>query len=486
MSASTIESQRLGSQTPTLLREPDGAVDWTFSDIAIEAAREYDYVLDEWQEWLVRWAFARRADGLWAARDLGIEVTRQSGKNIVLEVIEICAVFHFDERLVIHSAHRSDVSHEHFLSLREHIRECPDLMDAMPTRPNRGFITQNGNESIELANGARILFKSRQSGSGRGPRPQRLVFDEALVLDPNTIGDMAPALSAQPNPQVIFASSSPKANSDMLHSLRRRAINPAPDDRFMYAAWNNPPDTDVADRDAWYRVNPSLGHGRMTEESLMANRRLMSPEDFMREHLGIPEDPIDESAGPIPLERWLDLVDGESLPLDPTLRLALDVMPDRTSATFAIAGRRSDNLAHVSVRYTVTAAEMTQLVELAKGLCEQHNVSLILPPGSPARGWRGELLEAGVPLDELTHTEYAEACGLIMSKVAEGSIRHRGSPEMLNAVVGLGVRRSYDVDVWSRRNSSANIAPLVAATCALVRVPDTEPLGEWFVDLDEV
>jgi hypothetical protein len=51
-------------------------------------------------------------------------------------------------------------------------------------------------------------------------------------------------------------------------------------------------------------------------------------------------------------------------------------------------------------------------------------------------------------------------------------LRHRGQPELNNAVAGLAVRSSGDVDAWSRRNSSANIAPFVAATCALVRVPD--------------
>jgi hypothetical protein len=59
---------------------------------------------------------------------------------------------------------------------------------------------------------------------------------------------------------------------------------------------------------------------------------------------------------------------------------------------------------------------------------------------------------------------------------------------MMSAVAGLGVRRSGDVETWSRRSSSANIAPFVAATCALVRVSDATPAfdGDWFVDLDSL
>ena len=49
--------------------------------------------------------------------------------------------------------------------------------------------------------------------------------------------------------------------------------------------------------------------------------------------------------------------------------------------------------------------------------------------------------------------------------------RHLDQPDMNAAVGGLMTKFSGDGESWSRRNSSSNIAPLVAATCALVRVP---------------
>jgi phage terminase large subunit-like protein len=464
-----MHGSRRGSQTPTWSLEPSGVTDWSLSDLAVEWAAEVGYELDEWQQYLVRWVFARRADGLWAARDVGHEVPRQNGKNIVLEVVELFAVCMLGEDLVIHSAHRTDVSHEHFLSLKARIELSPMLSELMPDTPNGGFYTVNGRESIELANGNRILFKSRQSGSGRGPRPKRLVFDEALILPISAVGDMAPGMSAQRNAQIVFASSPPKADSAMLHLLRQRAKD-GHADRLFYAAWNNSPDVDPDDRDAWYRVNPSLGYGRMTEESLQANRQLMSHEDYVREHLGVPEVPASQQ-GPIDGERWRELVDGDSLPTDGSLRLCLDVPPARTSAVFSIAGRRADNLFHGSVRYVVPPPEMRRLVEIAGELAEGHGVPLILPPNSPAKAWRAQLVEAGVELDELTPAEYAEACGSIMAAISDGSLRHRGQPELDAAVGGLASRSSGDVETWSRRSSSANISPFVALTCAFGRVP---------------
>lgn len=297
---------RKGSQQPTLLFEPTGDIDWTLSDIAVEWAETVAaYELDTWQKWLVRWTFARSAtDMLWMARDVGGEVCRQNGKNIWLEVVELVGALEFGDDLQTHSAHRADTSHEHFVSLRTRIQSNDELMAMMPRRHNNGFVTTNGNESIEFANGHRILFKSRNQGSGRGPRPKRIIFDEALVLNRDQVGNMAPGISAQRNSQIIFASSAPKADSEVLHDLRRRAIEADPADRFFFAAWNNSPDVDINDVDAQYRVNPSLGYGRMTEKSLNANRKLMSPAEFAREHMGIPEEPIGTAGGPISVDVW--------------------------------------------------------------------------------------------------------------------------------------------------------------------------------------
>jgi hypothetical protein len=271
----------------------------------------------------------------------------------------------------------------------------------------------------------------------------------------------------------------------VLHRLRARA-EAGDNVRLWFSEWGNSPDVDPLDREAWYRANPALGI-RIAEDDVAAEQRSMSPSEFARERLGVPDVPLaDQKAGPISVTDWAALVDGESLPDDATVRLALDAPPGRETASFGIAGRRADGLVHVAERYHVPPAEMPQLVTLAKTLCEGHRTRLIVPPNSPARAWRSDLLEAGVELDELTPAEYAEACGLIQSKVQEGVLRHRGQPRMDAAVGGLSTRSSGDVETWSRRSSSANIAPFVAATCALVRVADTSPAfaGAYFVDLD--
>jgi len=133
-----------------------------------------------------------------------------------------------------------------------------------------------------------------------------------------------------------------------------------------------------------------------------------------------------------------------------------------------------------------TALLRDRVVAAAVEWTQTYATPLIVPPGSPARAWRSELIEAGVELDELSGPEFAEAWGLMLSKVADGAVRHRGQVDLDLAVSGLRTRPTGDVDVPSRRASSSDAAPIIAATCALVRVA-SEPKfdGEYFVNLDD-
>ena len=403
----------------------------------------------------------------WAAREVGVIVCRQVGKGRILEARQMLGLYWLNERLGIHTAHEFKTCYEHF-------RRVVDLVEgnAELRKQVRIIRTGAGDQAIELNNGNRLRFMARSRSSGRGFSGDVVYLDEAFKLSEDTFGALLPTLSARPNPQIWLTSSAPHSDSEVLHRLRKRAMDDDPDPRLLYCAWENDADTDPTDRDAWYRANPGLGI-RIAEDDVASEQRSMAPEEFARERLGVPEPPISETmAGPIPLDRWTALTDGDSLPEDDTLRLALDVPPDRTTAVFSIAGKRDDNLLHGSVRLFVPPADMRKLVETAKALVEGHGTPLILPPNSPAKAWKAELVAAGVELDELSPAEYAEACGAIQAAVIEGRLRHRGQPEMNSAVAGLSSRASGDVETWSRRSSSSNISPFVALTCALVRVPE--------------
>lgn len=471
----------LGCADPSLRSAPaDSRANPAAADV-VALASVAGLELFEWQADLLEDALRLRVGvDRWAAREVALLVGRQNGKNAILEARQLAGLFVFSERLQVHSAHEFKTCYEHFRRIKGLIDDSDLLSDQVAI-----IRTGAGDQSIELKNGCRIRFIARSRASGRGFTADVVYLDEAFELAPETIGALMPALSARPDPQVWYTSSAPHASSSVLHHLRERALAGG-DPRLLLLEWGNSADVDPSDRGAWQRANPSLGL-LIFEDDVESEQRSMSAPVFARERLGVPDESLEsQRAGPIDVVRWGELVDGLSSPTDGSLRLALDVPPERTSATFAIAGVREDGLTHVSVRLHVPPPQMGRLVEFAVELTAGHGVALIIPPGSPARAWKGELVAAGVVLDELLPAEYAEACGAIQVKLLDGGLRHRGQPELDNAVAGLVSRPSGDVETWSRRSSKVNIAPFVAATCALVRVPEAAVVDNWFVDLDDL
>jgi hypothetical protein len=202
-------------------------------------------------------------------------------------------------------------------------------------------------------------------------------------------------------------------------------------------------------------------------------RRLMSatPAEFARERLGIPEAPLGGSGGPFSVEVWQSLTDGDSLPVDGTERLSLEVAPDRSFSTFGIAGKRADNLGHVSIRHRGPGTSW--VVGRAKELTDGHGCPLTVVSGSPAAGFIPDLELAGVPVDVMSPAEFAGACQRFVDAVnaSEPLLRHRGSPDHSAAVTAAQIKSAGDGGfVLSRRSSSSDITPLTSAVIAWARV----------------
>ncbi len=289
-------------------------------------------------------------------------------------------------------------------------------------------------------------------------------------------------MSADRMPQLVYAGSAPLEHSQYMHELVARIQNERPP-KTLLAKWALSPDDDITDRANWARVNPSLGM-LISEDYIEQTEYLtLSPEDFAAERLGVAKGGVSGANGPISIVRWAELTDGESMAEEGSLTLGLDAPIDRRSACFVIYGRRADGLRHAAIRYWVPGHQLGELATTAKQLCDGHGVSLFLPPKSPALAWRDDLIAADVPVVEVKAAAFAEAQQAIEQAVVEGALRHRGQPEMNQAVSGLAARVAGDQSPWSRRSSAANVAPLFAAAAALAGAATvTEPVEVGFYD----
>lgn len=456
---------------------------------AIELWEHYSRkTLDPTQRLTVEVMMAQAAGGLWAAATTGREMPRQNGKGDEVEVVELWGLVQRGEA-ILHTVHDAVLLATQTQDRMLAVLESHADLRRKKSREWRG----TGQQMIEMRNGGIIWYRTRTGGGGRGiDYIARLVVDEAQHAKDEHLSAITPTLFAHDNPQMnVLGTAGLEDVSAWWWSVRKRALSDDPGD-FGYVGHTGEVVTarggnvqqhpvDVGDRDLWRSTNPAIHAGRGQGMRFLEEQfRRLGPASFAREHLCVWDPPpLQDDQRAIPLERWNQLVDELDPPDNDTVRLALDAPPDRRSATFAVAGKRDDGLLYVGIREHLPPTDgkgpslKDRVIAQALYYTAGHKTALILPPGSPAqRTWRADLVAAGVPLDEMTPAEYAEACGRMIDAVTEGSLRHRGNPDLNAAVAGLASRPSGDVETWSRRNSSSNIAPFVAATCALVRVPN--------------
>lgn len=469
-----------GSQEPRICSVP--AYETSAGGEAVELAEHAGLALDPWESLALRHSLGERSDGKWAARQVGLCVPRQNGKGTVLEARALAGLFLLGEELITHSAHRFDTALEAFRRLLALIENTSDL-----ARRVKRVSRSHGEEGIELTTGQRVRFRTRISGGGRGFTGDCLILDEAMEISEQAHGDLLPTLSARPNPQVWYTGS---AVDEDVHEhgivfarIRERGL--AGDPSVAYLEWSVDCDSPehvasemARDPQAWAQANPGLGI-RISTETVDNEQRSMSARSFAVERLGAGAWPsTDEEASRIIAEAvWSALGDRGSAPLDPVC-FAFDVTPDRAKAAIGAGGRRSDGQWHIEV---VEHKRGTNWVaDYVEELVAQHRpASVICDAAGPAASLLPELAARGVEVRLVTAKEYAQAYGIFMDSVEQGVLHHLDTPELAEAIAGAATRSLAEALVWSRKNSSVDISPLVACTLALWGAHDPAIDSPW-------
>lgn len=460
----------MGCQEPTLWHRPDDAHASQVDDL-LELADIAGLDLDPWQELCLREAChtrkppRRNATPRWSATEVVVDVARQNGKGDVKLVRQLGGLFLFGEWLQVHTAHEFKTCYEHFRKMVDIIESTPDFTKML--KPRTGIRTGAGDQAVELKNGQRIRFIARSGRSGRGLTGDTVYLDEAFQLDADMVGALMPTLRARPNPQIWYTSSAAHADSDVLHTLRKRAVAGG-EPRLLYLGWNNEPGTDPMDVDAWYRANPALGI-RIDPEIMANEQRSMDADEFARECLGIPEtyDLIGRVIAPALWEKV------QSDDVSASARMfAVDVSDDRSDSSIAVAGDGVVGLADFGAGVGWVVDRVVELVGTSP---------VVVQSTGPAGTLIPDLERAGVRVVQFTPGDMALACSSFMDDLTDRRIAVRRHWKLDKAAAGATKRRAGDTWVWDRRDASVDVTPLIAATNALWAIK-REPVGiELFV-----
>lgn len=471
----TWQPGAMPSCKPRLTYSPPGTFESLGPEV-VELAAEAGLELDDWQAWYVHNSQAIKPGGRWVSFENGLVVPRQNGKGGIIEARMLSGLFLFEEPLLTYTAHEFKTAQEHFARIEGLIDGSARLR-----RQVKRFRRAAGAEAVELKDGRRLRFLARSAGSGRGFSGDVIFFDEAMMLWDAAIGALLPTLSARElvtagGPQIFYSGTGSLGEpSQVLERVRDRAIA-GNDASLFYAEWSagegddhSGDDVDLDDRSEWRRANPALASGRISEDFIEKERGAMEDVNFARERLCLFGGA--GSGSPIDADRWKAMADPNSKPAG-DIALAVDVPPEGKRASIARAGLRRDGKAHVEVD---TRSGTTWAVERLAEVAKKRNAVVVLDGASRAASLIAPLVEKGVHVVVYSTRQLTTSCSGFMDKVDEDGLRHLAQPELNVAVDAARRRKVGDAWAWHRRDTSADISPLVAATLAVEGLKEEPP-----------
>ena len=423
--------------------------------LIVDLAAAYGTHLDPWQVDVLEAGCGVRSDGMWAARTVGLNVSRQNGKSVILVVRALAGALLFGEKTIICSAHEQKTSRVLFRNLVSYFESFNDLR-----RRVQSVGSALGREEIRLKDGTVLFFPARTRSTLRGWSIDCYLADEAQLLTDQQWESAKPAMAARPNAAVWMFGTAPQLATDAeVFGRLRAAAQAGTESELAWVEYGAEPGADLDDREQWRIANP----GRVTAEAIEAERRELSPGGFARERLNI----WPTERGPQVFDPdWWQTLAGTGPPdgIAPTA-IAVDAGPDRTLA-IAAAWRRGERV-HVELLaadYCDDPLSALQfLIDLAK-----RRIPVVVDGASAAASLVPALQAARVKVTVTGMRDMGRACGSFLDDVGAGRISHAGQPQLNDAVIGARKRPLGDAGLfgWDRRDGSVFISPLVAVTLA--------------------
>jgi phage terminase large subunit-like protein len=408
-------------------------------------------------------------------REVRITVPRQQGKTalILAAMLHRCLMWSDVPQKVMYSAQTGKDAREKMLDDFAPAIERSAMRAAL-RRINRGM----GNESIQWTNGSFIKKLESSESSGHGKTLHQATIDEAFKdADARREQALVPAMNTVPDGQlwIISTAGTPIGSPYLWAKVESGRLLATNHDHggIAYFEWSASEDADPDDPTTWRSCMPALGH--TIDESVVRHARQSLPDaEFRRAYLNQwvtqQDDPV------IPVDAWSAAIDHGSRRGD-RLTFAVDVSPDRATASIAVASERPDGLLHVEI---VDARAGTWWVtdRMSELVARWSPDAVVIDASGPAGALVHGLEAHSVPLERTVPADVPKACGAFYDQVLAGRVRHLGQTELTTSVLSARRQPMGDSWRWSRRSSSVDISPLMAATLASWRAQ--APAQEFF------
>ena len=363
--------------------------------------------------------------------------------------------------------------------------------EAMPSAwTARGHVEKSlraGSEGIYFpATRSRFQVFAPKKDAMHGKQSDLTIVDEAWAHDAEKGLELDQAIdptqATRPGAQTIIASTMGDDGSEYLEGKYEAAKEALldPSSRTFLVDYGIPEDADPEDLDVIAAWHPAIGHTIDHAFIVGARQRFRTKVNgiwvddaagFARAYGNRPTRTRVAAFAP---GRW-EAAGTELRDRPERVGYGFDVTPSGDAATVVAAWRESNGTGYVEVLYAGDVkGAATELVRLAKLRVELAYdpagvETLALADTVRRRHKHAKLKGLGV-------LEVAAACAAFAAGVIAGTVAHFRQADLTEAADGAATRPYRDGGwLWARKDSRANISPLVAATIALRQADELKP-----------
>ncbi|MEV6348566.1 terminase [Actinoplanes sp. NPDC051851] len=441
--------------------------------------------LDPWQEWLVIHAGEMLEDGRPRFRTVLVLVARQAGKTHLCTVLALFWMFVEKWPLTLGMSTMLEYAREAWDAARVLAEDVDELAEQLPRNA-----VKEGNNDVRLltSHGTRYKIAAATRRGGRSLRIDRLIIDELREHSTWQAWNASTnAMTARPFGQAWAITNQGDESAVVLESLRKSALTyletGVGDPRLGVFEWSGPDGCELDDVEALAQANPNVGRRTHWDDLLGPARRAKAAggeeeSGFRTEVLCQRVRLLDPAIDP---RRWKACCDPGALDDAPAFAACVDLSPDGTHATLAVAAVLEDGRVRVETvaEWTGPAAAAGLERDLPGWIERNRPKALGWFPAGPAaavaasladrrkdgvRGWPPR----GVRVAEIRGETTAATMGLV-KEVTARTLAHSGQ-EMLDAQVA-GAERATRGDGWvfTRKAGPVDAVYAVAGAVQLAR-----------------
>ena len=411
-----------------------------------------------WQRWALVHGLELAVDGSFRFRTLLVITSRQAGKSTLLQVLALWRMYVDGAPLVLGTAQNLGLAEETWTGALQMAESVPEL-----AREVAHVSRTNGDKYLRLTGGERYKVAAATRSGGRGLSSDLVLLDELREhRDWEAWSAVTKTTLARPAPQVLGFSNAGDKSSVVLAALREKALSSAADRNTTLGIfeWSAPDGCALDDRAAWAQANPALGH-RMSEQAIVSALEVDPPEVFRTEVLCQWVTTVDAAIDPAV---WSSLAD-PGAERGTEVAFALDVAPDHSTASLAVAWKRSEGAAHVMLADQRDGVEW--VVDRCAEVLRTWGGRLLVEQTGTAGFLLPTLEQAGVTVETVARRFFVEACSALDAAVAARSVRHGNQLELNDAVAVARWSTSGDAGQRVLSRKDTRVSGLVAATLAL-------------------